>query len=402
MNKDLRILYIEDNAEERDGLKEVLSGQKVDGHTMIIDCEPSFDKAIEKSQNYHIVILDLYRGDATNGGKEVGSEIFNKVRASFFVPIVFYSGNIAGIKDLKSQVVGVASKGGEIDELKSEIERLTKHNLPFLKESIHDSIEDEFKKFFWDVVQKENDRFVPDADDYSLGYMLLRNFADSLSKENIKKIIGDDTINHEKVHPMEFYIYPIEKTKEFENGEIIRRKNNNDIFVILTPSCDFVSGGGRKRKVEHVLLVKSVSLVQTDEYRKFSNIKKKQQEVSECACKIDELEKKGEDGIAELKEKRDKLELNISNLKASFSQFLNSGKSDRFFFLPGTPFMSNRVIDFQDKITVDYSSLKTDFERIAKLDSPFAQSMTSSFIRYYNRIGFPDIDTDYVINHLGL
>lgn len=402
MNKDLRILYIEDNAEERDGLKEVLSGQKVDGHTMIIDCEPSFDKAIEKSQNYHIVILDLYRGDATNGGKEVGSEIFNKVRASFFVPIVFYSGNIAGIKDLKSQVVGVASKGGEIDELKSEIERLTKHNLPFLKESIHDSIEDEFKKFFWDVVQKENDRFVPDADDYSLGYMLLRNFADSLSKENIKKIIGDDTINHEKVHPMEFYIYPIEKTKEFENGEIIRRKNNNDIFVILTPSCDFVSSGGRKRKVEHVLLVKSVSLDQTDEYKKFSNIKKKQQEVAECACQIDELEQKGEDDIAKLKEKRDKLESNISNLKASFSQFLNSGKSDRFFFLPGTPFMSNRVIDFQDKTTVDYSSLKTDFERIAKLDSPFAQSMTSSFIRYYNRIGFPDIDTDYVINHLGL
>ena len=89
-------------------------------------------------------------------------------------------------------------------------------------------------------------------------------------------------------------------------------------------------------------------------------------------------------------------------MKASFSQFLNSGKSDRFFFLPGTPFMSNRVIDFQDKTTADYSSLKTDFERIAKLDSPFAQSMTSSFIRYYNRIGFPDIDTDYVINHLEL
>ena len=201
-------MYIEDNADEREGLKEVLSGQKVNGHTMIIDCEPSFDKAIEKSQNYHIVILDLYKGDATNGGEELGSEIFKKVRGAFFVPIVFYSGNIASIKNLKSQVVGVASKGGEIDDLISEIERLSKHNLPFLKESVHKYVEEEFKKYFWDVVQKENDRFVPNADDYSLGYMLLRNFADSLSKENIKKIIGDDTINHEKVHPMEFYIYP--------------------------------------------------------------------------------------------------------------------------------------------------------------------------------------------------
>lgn len=404
MNKELRILYIEDNADEREGLKEVLSDQKVNGHTMIIDCEPSFDKAIEKSQNYHIVILDLYKGDATNGGEELGSEIFKKVRGAFFVPIVFYSGNIASIKDLKSQVVGVASKGGEIDDLISEIERLSKHNLPFLKESVHKYVEEEFKKYFWDVVQKENDRFVPNADDYSLGYMLLRNFADSLSKENIKKIIGDDTINHEKVHPMEFYIYPIEKTKEFENGEIIRRKNSNDIFVILTPSCDFVSGEGRKRKVEHVLLVKSVSLEQTDEYKKFSSIKKKRQELTDYATQIDKLEQKGGDDVAieKLKKQREKLELNITNMKASFSQFLNSGKSDRFFFLPGTPFMSNRVIDFQDKTTADYSSLKTDFERIAKLDSPFAQSMTSSFIRYYNRIGFPDIDTDYVINHLEL
>ena len=61
MNKELRILYIEDNADEREGLKEVLSGQKVNGHTMIIDCEPSFDKAIEKSRNYHIVILVAIR-----------------------------------------------------------------------------------------------------------------------------------------------------------------------------------------------------------------------------------------------------------------------------------------------------------------------------------------------------
>lgn len=58
------------------------------------------------------------------------------------------------------------------------------------------------------------------------------------------------------------------------------------------------------------------------------------------------------------------------------------------------------MIDFQKKEMVDYSSLCNDFNRIAKLDAPFAQSMMASFIRYYNRIGFPDIDADYVIEHL--
>lgn len=368
MNKDLRILYIEDNAEEREGLKEVLSGQKVDGHTIIIDCEPSFDKAIEKSQNYHIVILDLYRGDATNGGKEVGSEIFKKVRDSFFVPIVFYSGNIAGIKDLKSQVVGVASKGGEIDELKSEIERLTKHNLPFLKESIHECVEDEFKKYFWEVIQEQNDIFKPDADDYSLGYMLMRNFADSLSKENIKRIVCDETIKDDKVHPMEFYIYPINDSREVENGEILKEKDGDAVFIVLTPSCDFVerfkkNGESDGRAADKILIAKANPLKEFGEYKKY--VSNKSNENTNLLIKL---------------------------IKAS--------KGDRYFFLPKTPFIENCVVDYQLSSSISYDELKSQYVRIAKLDNPYAQSMVSSFIRYYDRIGFPDIDTDFVINHL--
>lgn len=398
MNKDLRILYIEDNEDEREGLKEVLSGQKVNGHTMIIDCEPSFDKAIEKSQNYHIVILDLYRGDATNGGKEVGSEIFKKVRNTFFVPIVFYSGNIVGIRDLKSQVVGVASKGGEFDELISEIERLTRHNLPFLKESIHECIEAEFKKYFWDVIQEQNDKFKPDAADYSLGYMLLRNFADSLSKNNIKRIVCDDSIKEDKVHPMEFYIYPMNKKKEYECGEIVRRKSNNDICVILTPSCDFVKRSDGKRKADNILLANTILLTSTQEYTKFLGVKKEYAQIAEYE---DMLRKtKDENEERDLNTKIKKVQNSISNLRSSLTQFINSGKSDRYFFLPGTPFIDNRVVDFQKQEIVSFSSLKDDFERVAKLDNPFAQSMISSFIRYYDRIGFPDIDAEYVMNHL--
>lgn len=49
---------------------------------------------------------------------------------------------------------------------------------------------------------------------------------------------------------------------------------------------------------------------------------------------------------------------------------------------------------------VEYELLNANYTRIAKLDNPFAQSMTASFIRYYNRIGFPDIDVEYVLNKL--
>lgn len=370
MDKILRLLYVEDDVDNQIDLKEVLSGCKVNDYSIVVDCEGSFEDAIEKSHGYHIVILDLYKGPAIKGGEDAGSKFFEKVRNSFFIPIIFYSGNIVGIKDLKSQVVGVASKGGEFDELISEIERLTRHNLPFLKESIHECIEDEFKKYFWDIIQKQNDIFKPDTDDYSLGYMLMRNFADSLSKENIKRIVCDETIKDDKVHPMEFYIYPINDLHEVENGEILKEKDTDTVFVILTPSCDFVerfkkNGESTGRAADKILIARANPLNEFGEYKKYVSNKSNE---------------------------------NINLLK----KLINASKGDRYFFLPKTPFIENCVVDFQLSTTISYEELKSKFVRIAKLDNPYAQSMVSSFIRYYDRIGYPDIDADYVINHLGL
>lgn len=410
MKETLKILYIEDEKEPREKLVKLLQSETINGYEIEISGNDNFDTSIEFVSDYQMVILDIFKGKAGDGGNASGEEVLREIQQSFFVPVIFYSGNVESVKHLRSQVIGVVTKGDEgVDGLKKEIERLTKHNLPFLKEKIRKHLEEELRKYFWDVIQKENNIFVPNADDYSLGYLLLRNFANSLSKENIAKIIGDTTIQQDKVHPMEFYIYPIDDSLEFENGEIIKKNGSNDYYAILTPSCDFIARP--KRKAEFVLLVKSILLTSTQEYKTFLSANSKQKEIaryeeqlkelceSENNCESeDSIEKKKKD----LKEKIEKSQNKLSSIISSFSQFLNSGKSDRYFFLPGTPFIENRVLDFQNKEVVNYSSLKESFHRVTKLDSPFAQSMMSSFIRYYNRIGFPDIDTEYVINHLNI
>ena len=48
---------------------------KVNDYSIIVDCESSFEDAIEKSQGYHIVILDLYKGPAIKGGEDAGSKL---------------------------------------------------------------------------------------------------------------------------------------------------------------------------------------------------------------------------------------------------------------------------------------------------------------------------------------
>lgn len=368
MSKELRILYVEDIEESRNDLIDLLSSEKINGYTISCDGEASFDTAINRCNDYHIVILDIFQGEATRGGADLGSGTFEKIKEKVFVPVIFYSGDTRNVAELKSQVVGVAHKGdGGYDELKIELERLTKHNIPFLKENIHSYFEDEYKKYFWKVIQEQNKTFTPDSDDYSLGYMLLRNIADSLSRKQIKQILGDEAIHEDKVHPMEFYIYPT-NTVEFENGEIVKKKGTEDVYVIVTPSCDFVErfnkhGVSVGRNAEKILLIKATPLTENTEFKKYQSNQ------------------------------------NIDNRNALI-KLVNSSKSDRFFFLPGTPFIVNMVLDFQQSTTIEYDSLNNNYERVAKLDSPYAQSMSASFMRYYNRVGYPDIDTEYIIDNL--
>ena len=364
--KDLRILYIEDDRENREGLIDLLSGLVINNCKITIEGEESFETATQKicNEGFHLVILDLYKGRADVDGEMLGLTTLENVKSRIFVPIIFYSGNTAAVRYLKSQVVGVATKGeGGIEELKSEITRLTLHNLPFINEKVHEFINCKIKDYFWGIIQENNTKFKPDDNDHSLGYLLLRNISDSLSRDNIYKLLEDNTISPDKVHPMEFYVYPRDIRAEYENGDIIEHKESKDVYVILTPSCDFVQVEGRERKAKKILLAKSLLLTNMSEFIKYKDSKNKQN-------------------------------------KKELVKILNSSKTDRYFFIPSTPFIENRVIDFQDKVMLTYDELKSQFIRIAKLDSPYAQSMTASFIRYYSRIGFPDLDITYVMDRI--
>ena len=372
--KNLKILYIEDDKENRAQLIELLSDWEITVCHVIIEGGDPFEIATRRicEDGFHMVILDLYKGRAGDGGEMLGLTTLRDVKSHIFVPIIFYSGNTTAVSNFKSQVVGVATKGdGGIDELKNEIGRLTSHSLPFINENIHAFINGKIKEYFWDIIQENNTTFKPDDNDHSLGYLLLRNICNSLSRDNIYKILGDDSIAEDKVHPMEFYIYPRDVESEYETGDILKNNESNDVYVILTPSCDFEDRAGKGRKVNYVLLAHTTLLTDMPDFSKYLEYKNK----------VNKSE-------ADIKQE--------NRYKGNLKQLIQSSGNDRYFFLPSTPFIDNRVIDFQNKIMVVYDDLKTKYTRLAKLDSPYAQAMSTRFIRYYNRIGFPDLDAAYV------
>ena len=363
MNEELKLLYIEDDRENRESLVKLLNDDILDNCKVNIEAVETFDHAIEKisSTLYHIIILDIYKGAPNNGGEQAGLQILEQIQSKCFIPVIFYSGNTKDVQDLKSQIVGVVTKGGEgFEGLKREIQRLIKFNLTFIKEKIHACLEKELKNYFWEIIHKQRDKFKAEKNDFSLGYLMLRKFGSSLSRDKISGILGDDSLNKEKVHPMQFYIYPA-ISGEYECGEILQK--DQEVFVILTPSCDFIKRNNRSRKVGDVLLAKTTLLSNTDEYKGYQSKK------------------------------------DDNNKKENLIRLIESRKGDRYFFLPQTPFIENRIVDFQSKEMVKYGDLAT-YTRVAKLDSPYAESMISSFIRYYNRIGYPDIDSDLIVNAL--
>jgi DNA-binding response OmpR family regulator len=356
---ELKTLFIEDNEGLSNNLKKYFDGEVFSENTLKAENTIKFDEGISLIEkfDFDLIVLDLYN-DSGLVDESAGRKVLEVIQKRAFIPVIFYTGHAHKIQDLVSEVVGVVNKGEGFDNLKAEIQRIVDSKIALLKGQIYSHLRESLRQYFWETVHLDKKNFEPVKNDISLGYLLLRRFANSLSKENIKQLLGDDKIKTDKAHPMEFYIFPA-NTKEYEAGEIIFKEGV--YYAVLTPSCDFIEEGGRKRKVGKVLLAEALPLKESEFYKKYEGNKEK--------------------------------------YKQSLAELIESRKGDRYFFLPGTPFIENLFLDFQSKVMIDYVELK-EFKRVAKLDDPYAQSMISSFVRYYNRIGFPDIDSEHVLKNI--
>ena len=374
---ELKILFIEDDSEWKSKLLKIFHNKEILNYKLVVQVEESFENGqkLIVEGNFDIVILDLFK-DGNPTDEDAGKRILDQIRQLLFVPVIFFTGHAYKIEDIRSEVIGIVNKSEGIDALISEIKRIIGSKLALLRRKINDHVNGEIKKYFWETIDQQKNIFSSTNIDYSLGYLFLRRIASSLSKEHIKEILEDDKIKIDKVHPMEFYLYPPPANiTTYETGEIL--KKDGRFYAILTPDCDMIPRTKKhKRKAEFVLLTTLTRFKLLPEYLKLEEIWKK-------------------------RKKTQKDEEEIKNLKGKLKNWMTNreGPQDRYFFLPATPFIEDMVLDFQDQVTIKYTELDS-YKKIAKLDMPFAQSMISSFIRYYNRIGFPEIDTDFMINNL--
>src|SRR5262249_43606854 len=143
-------------------------------------------------------------------------------------------------------------------------------------------------------------------------------------------------------------------------------REHNGYWILLTPSCDMVTGRG---KAELVLLARCLPLTEQAEYQQW----------------------------------RDTLPEPSSTIRRRLQDLLRNNRrdsqSERFFFLPGVLSLPDLIVDFQQLEALQREHMH-ELERLASLDSPFAEALLARFTRYFGRLGTPDLDVTVLLQRL--
>lgn len=367
----LNALIVEDNEDTLMELKATLPSILDEYEILWTSCK-SFDEATELliTQRFDIVATDIYLDSEGHTKsydfKETGAhDTISSIRQHRFCPILAITDGSKPDHFPESPFIGFADKT-DLNEIAEALKTLIATGIPKLSKILHDDLDKDASFYLWHFLENYWDH-IPNTDSLLLERMLKRRAAIVLSRL--------DNSNHaeiETVEGLEYYIYPSISGNEYRLGEIIRNKASGEFCVVLTPHCHLaVQPNAREPRADHVLTVRTINAKQT--------IKNKH--------KVKNLGSKTPDEIEDSIRKR---------IQGPAGVGIPAG---RYWFLPAFVDIPDLYCDFLQIESIEYSSLEGNYDRIAVLDTPFAESLQISFTGFYSAIGTPNLDPSRY-NHL--
>lgn len=375
-----QLLFVDDDAGICSQTKELLEGESIDedGHATNLHVETltNFPDALNVLQTRHIdlLILDVRLGSHFGEKEEEAGVItLEAVKKRRFVPVVFYTGLPHVVRHLATPLIYVVEKTDTLRLLET-VKAIFATRLPSVNRALIRHLETVQRDYMWDFVANHWQQFGNTPDRTGLAYLLARRLANSLSGPGIQQLsqdLGDSTgstIAPDHIHPMQYYVMPPVEASPLE-GDIYfgQIENQAEYWVLLTPSCDLVTGRGN---ADRVLLARCMLLKEQKEYGNW----------------------------------QDALPNPSNTIDTSLRGLLkNNRKSqrERYYFLPGAIILPDLVVDFQQVVSLPYEQLNK-LTRLASLDSPFAEALLAWFTRYFGRLGTPDLDVEVILSRLRL
>lgn len=367
-----RVLAVDDDPQKLDELDRILSSRMGD-NCFDFTKTTSFKEGISfiNDNRFDLVFLDVHE-DAGDPDPEAqlrqedqqGEELLHHLQSKRFLPVIFYTGYPTKVAHLQSMVVKVVEKGSSPSEIRTVVNQILDTKLPHLLRYV----EEQSRSYIWealsDLISEHSDEI--NAADISL--LLARKLAASLSQHVVKAMLEMDG---GKINPLEMYQYP-PSSESCNPADIYRRKNDNSFWMVFTPACDF-----EQNKADNVLLAKVVPLVEHPAYTEW--------QIKALAFV----------GIQEEGDKKKSAKREMNDAKGNVKSLVKGRLGERYRFLPGTFFLPDCVVDFQELVNFPRESAG-DFEVVCSLDNPYREEMLHFFSKYYGRIGTPDYDTEPV------
>lgn len=366
-----KVLSVDDDPEMHEGLKDILSS-KMGDDAFEFAVATTFDEgmALIRSNRFDLIFLDVHEGSNDpdpsahpDDADQRGEQLLDTLKSSRFVPVIFYTGFPAKVDHLKSHIVKVVDKGAPPEEVRSAVTAILSTGLPHLAQYI----EEQSRAYIWDSLEEDLKRLADKDLTSDIALLTARNLAKSLSQRSIKELLGSDV---SLIAPLEMYLFPPDQDS-CNPADIYRRNEDGTLWMVLTPACDF-----EQDKAENVLLAGVTPLNEHGLYKAW------QQRVKELNA---------------LTQDQRTLEVKraASDAKGLVKSLVKNRLGGRFRFLPGTFFLPDCIVDFQQLINLPRADADK-YETVCSLDNPYREEVLQLFSGYYGRIGTPDYEFDSI------
>jgi len=355
----LRILIVDDEIKSVEPLQAEL--KKLPETDVFIVGFDTVDKAIEDHEP-HIVVLDLAKGTPADQDAP-GLGTYEHIWQKKFCPLVFYTAvpELLGEEDLrlKHPFVKTEKKGSGSEE------RVINHIRGFER---HVSALDETSKEIRRALNRALKEVAPRVFKNVIGEA---EISDALIRSARRRLAAgmDEELSSggPNLRSWEHYLCPPIITRHLLTGDILRERSGqrddpSHYAVVLTPSCDLVSGNGRKPKVEKVLVAK-------------------------CATVVRLLE----DLNLDVKTKKERC-------RERLLPMLRQGYGNSCLPLPELPGeFPTMAVDFRRLELIELGAIgdgRKEYVRVASVDNPFRELVAWAYILNAARLGLPDRDFD--------
>lgn len=358
----LSALFVDDDEEIVEQCRSLLP-DSIDHHTVSWTFVSSFEEATKllSEARFDVVVTDVYKGRKLSGKANVSAAdnhakaIVEAVKSLGFSLIVLYSDGPRPDDLLTSPSIRFVDKSvtsppfpEPVIEILSELIETRGKSLEVVHK-IRSELDREAGSYIWSFIDENWDTLNKDPEFGVSGLeRLIRRRAAIQMNERLHLGGIEPRADADKY---DYYIWP-SLPGPLRLGTILKSNTEEKYFVVLTPHCHLVPNGrdgdGKEKapRADMVLL-------------------------SECLFARDLVRA-----------------TKVSN-KHGFLRIpaIVGSPEGRYCFLPGFASLPDLLSDLMRLSSVPYVDISRNFQRIAVLDSPFAEAVQSSLARFYANVG---------------